>query len=223
MATAQGSNTDQGPAHASSTRSSADIFGRQSVSMAVAGKFMPASAVTGGTLTVEVLAGPTAPLATSLESRENAKPPCRVDCCTLVQYHGRHVEWLYCYRFGCRIGPRCCWCAGRPATSIRGNPPLRARARLVADWAALGHYGDLHEIVAGLRKTAAWSRTAGVKLVSVGVDTWGVDWVLIDKAGELVGLPHAYRDPRNGPATSKSSPNCARIDLSDDRHPVHGA
>jgi rhamnulokinase len=24
-----------------------------------------------------------------------------------------------------------------------------------------------------------------------------VDWALVDKAGELVGLPHAYRDPRN--------------------------
>ncbi len=36
--------------------------------------------------------------------------------------------------------------------------------------------------------------------MSVGVDTWGVDWALVDKAGELVGLPHAYRDPRNGAA-----------------------
>ena len=36
--------------------------------------------------------------------------------------------------------------------------------------------------------------------MSVGVDTWGVDWALVDKAGELVGLPHAYRDPRNAAA-----------------------
>ena len=36
--------------------------------------------------------------------------------------------------------------------------------------------------------------------MSVGVDTWGVDWALIDKAGELVGTPHAYRDPRNAAA-----------------------
>ena len=39
-----------------------------------------------------------------------------------------------------------------------------------------------------------------MELVSVGVDTWGVDWALFDKAGELVGLPHAYRDPRNAAA-----------------------
>jgi rhamnulokinase len=36
-----------------------------------------------------------------------------------------------------------------------------------------------------------------VRPVSVGVDTWGVDWSLVDTTGELVGLPHAYRDPRN--------------------------
>ena len=162
---------------------------------------MPASAVTGGTLTVEVLAGPTAPLATSLESRENAKPPCRVDCCTLVQYHGRHVEWLYCDRFGCRIGPRHCWRAGRRAASTRGNPPLRPRARLVADRAALGHHrASGARLWRGCGRRPHGAERHGVELVSVGVDTWGVDWALVDKAGELVGLPHAYRDPRNRPA-----------------------
>jgi rhamnulokinase len=71
-------------------------------------------------------------------------------------------------------------------------------------WLPTGLHWDItgiwREIVAGLRKSAAWSRAAGVKLVSVGVDTWGVDWALVDRVGELVGLPHAYRDPRNGPA-----------------------
>ena len=60
--------------------------------------------------------------------------------------------------------------------------------------------GIWHEIVVGLNKTAAWAQANKVELVSVGVDTWGVDWALVDKAGELVGLPHAYRDPRNAAA-----------------------
>src|SRR5688572_26524655 len=75
-------------------------------------------------------------------------------------------------------------------------------------WLPTGLHWDItgiwREIVAGLRKTAVWSRSAGVKLVSVGVDTWGVDWALVDAAGELVGLPHAYRDPRNAEAYEKA-------------------
>lgn len=68
-------------------------------------------------------------------------------------------------------------------------------------WMPTGLHWDItgmwREIVAGLRKAAAWANAFDVRLVSVGVDTWGVDWSLVDKAGELVGLPHAYRDPRN--------------------------
>ncbi len=68
-------------------------------------------------------------------------------------------------------------------------------------WLPTGLHWDItgiwREIVAGLRRAAAWTKTNGVEPVSVGVDTWGVDWALVDQTGELVGLPHAYRDPRN--------------------------
>ncbi|AWH88708.1 rhamnulokinase [Limnobaculum parvum] len=36
----------------------------------------------------------------------------------------------------------------------------------------------------------------GVRISSIGIDTWGVDYVLLDKRGERVGLPYAYRDHR---------------------------
>src|SRR5580658_2826534 len=36
----------------------------------------------------------------------------------------------------------------------------------------------------------------GDAIVSVGVDTWGVDFVLLTKNGEMLGQPYHYRDAR---------------------------
>lgn len=49
------------------------------------------------------------------------------------------------------------------------------------------------EILDGLHKAAA---KYGKKIVSVGVDTWGVDYVLLSARGEMLGQPYNYRDPR---------------------------
>ncbi|MDC0936934.1 rhamnulokinase [Pirellulales bacterium] len=57
--------------------------------------------------------------------------------------------------------------------------------------------GLWREILSGLESAAKWAAAQNVKLLSVGVDTWGVDWALVSASGELAGLPHAYRDPRN--------------------------
>ena len=50
----------------------------------------------------------------------------------------------------------------------------------------------LGEILAGLRKCAESGRIP----VSTGIDTWGVDFVLLDNNGALTGPPVAYRDSR---------------------------
>lgn len=49
------------------------------------------------------------------------------------------------------------------------------------------------EIQNGLSLAA---RRFGKKVVSVGVDAWGVDFVLLSKSSEMLGLPHHYRDGR---------------------------
>ena len=48
------------------------------------------------------------------------------------------------------------------------------------------------EVVAGLKKCRELERIPA----SIGIDTWGVDFVLLDKAGKVLGDTVAYRDSR---------------------------
>ena len=48
------------------------------------------------------------------------------------------------------------------------------------------------EIRQGLNKVCE----EGISIDSIGVDTWGVDYVLLNREGHRVGLPVAYRDSR---------------------------
>lgn len=49
------------------------------------------------------------------------------------------------------------------------------------------------EILAGMSKAAqSYAQSA----ISIAVDTWGVDYVLLSRSGEMLGQPYHYRDPR---------------------------
>ena len=63
--------------------------------------------------------------------------------------------------------------------------------------------GIWRNILQGLGKAASWCRDKKIELVSIGVDTWGVDWTLLGKSGEVLFLPHCYRDPQNDVACEK--------------------
>jgi len=67
------------------------------------------------------------------------------------------------------------------------NGPVNINGRL--HWDALRLFAEMK---AGLKK--AWAETGG--LASLGIDTWGVDFGLLDRQGELLGNPVNYRDPR---------------------------
>ena len=49
------------------------------------------------------------------------------------------------------------------------------------------------EVQAGIAQAAS---QFGDSICSIGVDTWGVDYVLLTTSGELLGLPYCYRDER---------------------------
>ena len=53
--------------------------------------------------------------------------------------------------------------------------------------------GIFNEIKKGLRK--AFKKYPN-QIVSIGIDTWGVDYVLLDGDGDLLGNPYHYRDKR---------------------------
>ena len=82
------------------------------------------------------------------------------------------------------------------------NGPVKLAGTL--RWDVLGLWS---EIQTGLAKAATDS--AGESVVSVGVDTWGVDYVLLSKTDELLGQPYHYRDSRTDGLLA-ATPNCAR-------------
>lgn len=57
-------------------------------------------------------------------------------------------------------------------------------------WDVLHLYSS---ILGGLKQ---YARSESGALSGIGIDTWGVDFGLIDKHGRLAGNPRAYRDPR---------------------------
>ncbi|MEM1645197.1 MAG: rhamnulokinase family protein [Ignisphaera sp.] len=68
------------------------------------------------------------------------------------------------------------------------NGPVRIGRHLY--WDVLKLWNEVKE---GIR--LAYKKYGG-QIASIGVDTWGVDFALLDSNGELVSLPYCYRDPR---------------------------
>ena len=60
----------------------------------------------------------------------------------------------------------------------------------------------------------------GDAVVSVGVDTWGVDYALFDKDGRILGLPYQYRDSRTDGMMEKYLSVFQKTNLQSHRHPV---
>lgn len=67
------------------------------------------------------------------------------------------------------------------------NTPVQLGERLHWNFPML-----LQEVKRGIRKAFQ----AGYEPVSYGIDSWGVDYGLIDGNGELIGVPYHYRDSR---------------------------
>ena len=74
------------------------------------------------------------------------------------------------------------------------NPQLPLCGHIVWD---LPHL--YNEILRALRKASSEE----IELKSIGIDTWGCDFAFFDKNGQLLGLPHCYRDPHTDGAPER--------------------
>ena len=84
------------------------------------------------------------------------------------------------------------------------NDPVRLPDGL--HWDILRLY---HEVLAGLREATR----AADGLVSIGIDSWAVDYGLLDESGSLLGDPYHYRDERTAPAVDAVHEVIAPADL----------
>src|SRR4051812_10818610 len=71
------------------------------------------------------------------------------------------------------------------------NPNGKMSGRL--HWNLLQQW---EELKTGLRKTSGGNASKGVSHAGIGVDTWGLDFGLIGRGGEIPGYPVMYRDSR---------------------------
>lgn len=74
------------------------------------------------------------------------------------------------------------------------------QALMLGDTMHWNIYRFYEEILTGLRR---YSEKYGSDLESIAVDTWGVDYGLVDADGELLRLPYHYRDSRNDGSDKK--------------------
>lgn len=64
--------------------------------------------------------------------------------------------------------------------------------------ALLWNFDDLfRSIIEGLAKLGSLAESLDAEVASIGIDSWAVDYGLIDTHGALISQPHHYRDERN--------------------------
>ncbi|MTH46999.1 rhamnulokinase [Intestinirhabdus alba] len=72
---------------------------------------------------------------------------------------------------------------------------------------------DLDALEEAIRLGLAKVCDEGIRIDSIGIDTWGVDYVLLDKRGRRVGLPVSYRDGRTAGIMQQALDRPGRDDI----------
>ena len=62
---------------------------------------------------------------------------------------------------------------------------------------------NIYSLFEHLKAGLVAAKKEGVSIASIGIDTWGVDFVLLAEDGSILGAPYAYRDPHTIDAPEK--------------------
>ncbi len=73
--------------------------------------------------------------------------------------------------------------------------------------------GLWREILQGLKLASSRASEVGLKISSIGVDSWAVDFALLDEYGLLLDGVHGYRDARTNGVMEKSFETVSRASL----------
>jgi len=76
-----------------------------------------------------------------------------------------------------------------------------------------GYHWDIERLFAEVKIGVAKACAAGAAPRSIGVDSWGVDYGLIDAEGELIAPPFSYRDSRTDGMLEKAFQQIPREDI----------
>lgn len=57
------------------------------------------------------------------------------------------------------------------------------------------YYWDIFVLYEALKEGLAVASSEGIEIDSIGIDTWGVDFVYLGEDGSILSLPRSYRDP----------------------------
>lgn len=85
------------------------------------------------------------------------------------------------------------------------NTPVRTPDGL--QWDVLRLWGEIKQGIALARQQS------GANLRSLGLDTWGVDFGLLDRTGALIGNPYHYRDSRTDGRMDAAFAHVPRADI----------
>ncbi len=85
------------------------------------------------------------------------------------------------------------------------NQPVRVKESIF--WDLLGLFSEIKK---GIKEAV---RNFPDQITSIGIDTWGVDFVLLDQDGDLISNPYHYRDQRTDHVMEKVFQIISRKDL----------